>query len=84
MRIAPLTALPGEEGNPRFSPDGKFVAFQWEGPNRDNWDIYIKQVEHGGEPLRLTKDPAPDLYPVWSPDGGEIAFVHQSGVVSSI
>jgi Tol biopolymer transport system component len=28
-----------------------------------------------GRPLRLTNDPAPDVAPAWSPDGGSIAFV---------
>ncbi len=83
MRIVPFTTLPGIEANPRFSPDGKLVAFQWNGPARDNWDIYVKQVGPG-EPLRLTSDPAWDGWPVWSPDGGEIAFVRVSGEVPSI
>jgi Tol biopolymer transport system component len=84
MRIVPFTALSGVSSNPRFSPDGKFVAFDWEGPNGDNWDIYVKQVGRGEEPFRLTRDPAMDVNPVWSPDGGEIAFVRVSGDVASI
>ncbi len=84
MRIIPFTTLPGGKGGPKFSPDGKFVAFVWVGPNRDNADIYVKQVGRGEEPFRLTTDPARDLWPVWSPDGGEIAFVRVSGEVASI
>jgi TolB protein len=29
----------------------------------------------GGEPVRLTDNGVPDLYPVWSPDGSQIAFL---------
>ncbi len=83
LRIVPFTTLPGREVNPKFSPDGKFVAFNWNGPARDNWDIYVKQVGREGQ-LRLTSDPAYDGRPVWSSDGGEIAFVRVLGEVTSI
>jgi Tol biopolymer transport system component len=83
LRIVPFTSLPGMEAGPRISPDGKFVAFQWNGPAKDNWDIYVKQIGRG-EPLRLTTDPAADTFPTWSPDGSEIAFVRRSGEVASI
>jgi serine/threonine protein kinase/Tol biopolymer transport system component len=77
MRIVPFTTLPGIVDNPKFSPDGKIVAFHWNG------DIYVKQVRREGQ-LQLTSDPAWDSCPVWSPDGGEIAFVRVSGGVPSI
>jgi len=83
LRIVPFTSLPGSESRPKFSPDGKFVAFQWNGPAKDNWDIYVKQVGRG-EPLRLTTDPAVEVVPVWSPDGSEIAFWRWSGGAGSI
>ena len=71
--IVPLTTYPGWELYPSFSPDGKQVAFAWEGENLDNYDIYIQQVD-GRTPVRLTTDPAQDTYPAWSPDGSSIAF----------
>ena len=83
LLIAPLTSLAGSEEAPRFSPDGRFIAFQWDGPSRDNWDIYIKQLGSGGQ-IRITSDPAPERFPVWSADGSEIAFVRFSGEVASI
>ena len=64
----PLTSYSGDEDVPTFSPDGNQVAFMWNGPNKDNWDIYVKLVGEN-EPLRLTKDPSPDYSPAWSPDG---------------
>jgi Tol biopolymer transport system component len=71
---APLTAYPGDEVAPSLSPDGSQVAFSWNGPKQDNYDIYVKLVGPG-EPLALTTNPARDDRPAWSPDGGRIAFL---------
>jgi serine/threonine protein kinase/Tol biopolymer transport system component len=74
LRAVPLTAYPGFETEPSFSPDGNQVAFCWNGEKQDNYDIYIKLIGPGA-PLRLTTDPAEDLSPAWSPDGRWIAFM---------
>ena len=72
-RLVHLTSSPGSESLPALSPDGKQVAFQGDGEDGRNWDIYVKLI---GEPnaLRLTTDALPDTNPCWSPDGGRIAF----------
>lgn len=44
---APLTAYPGYEMQPSLSPDGSQVAFAWNGPTEDNFDIYVKLVGPG-------------------------------------
>ena len=69
----PLTSYPGAERDPTFSPDGSQVAFSWNGPNEDNFDIYV-QVVGSANPVRITSDPAEDFNPSWSPDGRLIAF----------
>jgi len=79
LTAVPLTSYPGDETSPSLSPDGSQVAFAWNGDKQDNFDIYA-QVIGSGKPLRLTTNPAPDFYPVWSPDGRYIAFLrYQSG-----
>jgi len=73
-RVVPLTSYPGREIQPALSPDGKQVAFAWNGEKEDNFDVYVKLVD-AGTPLRLTTDPRPDYAPAWSPDGRYIAFL---------
>ena len=74
----PLTAYPGSEWSAAFSPDGRQVAFAWNGVREDNYDIYLK-AKGSDSPTRLTTDPAPDLSPAWSPDGRRIAFLRDLG-----
>ena len=73
MRVVPLTSYPGQELCPSLSPDGRQVAFAWNGEREDNYDIYVKLV-NGGPHIRLTTDAAIDFDPAWSPDGSRIAF----------
>jgi len=77
LKAVPLTAFPGFERRPAFSPDGSQVAFSWNGEKGDNYDIYV-QLIGSGRPLRLTTDPGADTGPVWSPDGRSITFVRSS------
>jgi tricorn protease len=66
-----LTSNEGAETLPRFSPDGKTIAFtgQYDG----NTDVYVIPVE-GGEPKRLTWHPGADLVTGWTPDGTHVLF----------
>ena len=77
----PLTGAPGNETNPAFSPDGRQIAYAWDGGGSPGErSIYVRLVD-GGNPLRLTSG-AEDDNPVWSPEASKIAFLRysQSGV----
>jgi eukaryotic-like serine/threonine-protein kinase len=73
----PFTSLPGGEYEPSFSPNGKMLAFAWNGEKQDNFDIYIQALD-GGPPVRLTTDVAGEGSPSWSPDSRRIAFFRYS------
>jgi len=66
-----LTAHPGDELFPKFSPDGRWIAFT--GEYDGNADLYAMPSE-GGEPRRLTYHPANDHVLGWTPDGQRILF----------
>ncbi len=78
-RVRPLTAYSGLESMPALSPDGKLVAFVWNGDAGDNFDIYVKPIGDETLPLRITTDPAPDSSPAWSPDGNKLALLRRTG-----
>src|SRR5690606_9183382 len=55
-------------GPPALSPDGKRVAFSWQG---DIWDARVR----GGQVRRLSFHPADESRPVYSRDGEQLAFI---------
>jgi tricorn protease len=66
-----LTSHPGDELYPKFSPDGKWIAFT--GEYDGNADVYVMPAE-GGEPRRLTYHPANDMVLGWAPDSKKVLF----------
>jgi Tol biopolymer transport system component len=79
FRKVTLTTYPGTETEPSLSPDGKQVAFVWNGETNGPMNVYVKLVDTG-EPLRLTRSAVPDHQPRWSPDGHQIAFLRSGSI----
>jgi dipeptidyl aminopeptidase/acylaminoacyl peptidase len=64
-----LTTTPGTNNHPRWSPDGKHVAFvSSRGGSAQVWLLPIE----GGEPRQLTTLPIDVAGPVWSPRGDKL------------
>ena len=74
-----VTHSPGEESWPRFSPDGKFIAYS--ASYNGNRDVYV-MPSLGGVPTRITYQSHPDRVVDWHPDGEHILFAspRESGI----
>jgi Tol biopolymer transport system component len=81
LRVTPLTSFPGRAFQPSISPDGKKVAFVWDGAS-GSFGIYVMQVE--GRPLRITPDGADYSRPTWSPDGQTLAYLRSRDSVTDV
>ncbi len=66
-----LTAHRGRDQMPRFSPDGKWIAFSSD--REGNLDIWIVPAT-GGAPKQLTCHSADDTVLGWSPDSKSVLF----------
>ena len=73
-----LTHGPGLlQGSPRWSPDGRQIAFDSQGED-GHWDIWTIDAD-GGSLRRLTQDPGDENQPSWSRDGRFVYFQLGSG-----
>src|SRR6187549_3441586 len=66
-----LSSPAGVESYPKFSPDGKSIAFT--GNYDGNSDVYVLPVS-GGVPTRLTSHGYPDRVVEWTTDGKKLLF----------
>ena len=69
-----LTAGADGESSPRWSPDGRAIAFIAKRPGDEVGQIYLLPVT-GGEATRLTAHDAAPTALAWMPDGDAILFV---------
>src|SRR5919201_456302 len=72
-----LEELLGESDTPRWSPDGKRVAFR--SNRRDHSFVAVLELATK-KIIYLTPTTNRDAAPVWSPDNKQVAFIRQSGV----
>jgi len=72
--LKPMTLIASSrlERYPRYSPDGKKIAFV--SLRSGNWQLWVSDAE-GRNPVQMTSfEQAEVAYPVWSPDGRRIGF----------
>ncbi len=71
-----LTVHKARDVYPRFSPDGRWIAFSSD--RNGNMDVFIIPVE-GGAAKQLTFHSADDTVQGWSPDSRTVLFASQRG-----
>ena len=71
---APVERLPSStESGPRWSPDGKYVAFV--SGQSENLDIRVAGVDAGEAPRSLASSEGNEESPRWNADSNQIAYV---------
>ena len=73
-----LTDTPLRVGSPRWSPDGRQIAFMMDlhttQPNKwQQYDVFVMNAD-GTQQRNLTQHPKQDGFPCWSPDGKYLVF----------
>src|SRR2546421_1420995 len=76
QNVQRLTVNRARDVYPRFSPDGKWVAFSSD--RNGNMDVFIMPVT-GGTPTQLTFHSADDTVLGWKPDGSGVLFTSNRG-----
>lgn len=76
VNVQRITANPARDVYPRFSPDGKWIAFSSD--RNGNLDVFVVASE-GGQPKQLTFHSADDIVLNWSPDSKSILFSSTRG-----
>jgi Tol biopolymer transport system component/DNA-binding winged helix-turn-helix (wHTH) protein len=80
-QLTSLGRAGGSVGAPRWSPDGKMIAFDFTAKGGINVDIYVISAS-GGTPTQVTTSPAIDSLASWSRNGRFIYFgSHRDGQV---
>lgn len=72
-RVRALTRAPGLHRSPAWSPDGRAIAFTRIPPGEPG-QIWIADVDGGGERRVSPQGAAAYANPSWSPDGEKLAF----------
>ncbi len=76
QNIQRLTVNKARDAYPRFSPDGKWIAFSSD--RNGNLDVFIMPA-NGGMAKQLTHHSAEDTVLGWTPDGTGVLFSSQRG-----
>ena len=76
QNIKRVTVHKARDVYPRFSPDGKWIAFSSD--RNGNLDVFVIPAE-GGAAKQLTFHSADDTVQGWSPDGKTVLFASQRG-----
>ena len=70
--LSPVTDTPFNERSPRFSPDGRWLAYVSDESGRD--EVYVQPYPGPGLKATVSTATTGGTEPVWSPDGRELFY----------
>ena len=65
-----IVSTPASEHSPRFSPDGRWLAYVSNASGRE--EVHVSEIEGSGDPWRVSQEGGSE--PVWSADGRELFY----------
>jgi hypothetical protein len=70
-----LTAWPGSQILPRYSPVDRMIAFYANRERKERFDLYLLSDTAGASPVLLASDVLPNSTgPAWTPDGRSVVY----------
>jgi Tol biopolymer transport system component len=75
---SPFLATPFHEGSARFSPDGRFLAYE----SNESGKLEVYVVPYSGSSDRWTISSGGGAEPVWSPTGKELFYRNGDEMIS--
>jgi Tol biopolymer transport system component len=75
---SPLIQTPADESAPRFSPDGRWIAYVSDASGRA--EVYVQAYPPSGQPRQISNSGARE--PVWAPNGDELFYRDQNTLMA--
>jgi serine/threonine protein kinase/Tol biopolymer transport system component len=75
---APFLHTPASEATPRFSPDGRWLAYSSNESGRD--EVYVVPFPKGSGKYQVSSGGG--IFPLWTSDGKELCFVKGSAIMA--
>ena len=76
-----LTKGHGDDREPKFSPDGKTIAFSSDRAFKGSYDIWTVDVATGAV-KQVTSSDLDEYEPNWTPDGSAVVFASGTGIAA--
>jgi eukaryotic-like serine/threonine-protein kinase len=70
----------GDQRYGRFSPDGRWVAYQSDESSRP--EVYVQSIPSGADKVQISVNGG--MHPVWRADGTELYYLTQSGMLMAV
>jgi hypothetical protein len=74
----PWLATKANESDPRFSPDGRFIAYDSDATGR--YEVYVQPVNGNGDRVQISTEGG--ALPQWAPNGDVLFYRHANSMIA--